>query len=133
MRVTKLSLWVLLFSTVLYFETHTCTVHCQINPAYLFLTMQTLDGDFFDQLRGYFTTLGQVEVDACKNAMLGFETVVSQANTVSWIVISDVANMNFSSSSSEASMLTFYSSLSRYNPTSDHSNYAKKWFLRSLP
>lgn len=95
--------------------------------------MQTLDGDFFDQLRGYFTTLGQVEVDACKNAMLGFETVVSQANTVSWIVISDVANMNFSSSSSEASMLTFYSSLSIYNPTSDHSNYAKKWFLRSLP
>lgn len=49
----------------------------------LFLIMQTLDGDFFDQLRGYFTTLGQVEVDACNNAMLGFETVVSHANTVS--------------------------------------------------
>ena len=58
-------------------------MHCQINSAYLFLTIQTLDGDFFDQLRGYFTTLGQVEVDACKNAVLGFETVVSQANTVS--------------------------------------------------
>ena len=47
------------------------------------LNIQTLDGDFFDQMRGYFTTLGQVEVDACKNAMAGFETVVSQANTVS--------------------------------------------------
>ena len=58
-------------------------MHCQINPAHLFLAMQTLDGDFFDQLRGYFTTLGRVEVDACKNAMLGFETVVSHANTVS--------------------------------------------------
>ncbi|KAL9973934.1 hypothetical protein ACROYT_G020455 [Oculina patagonica] len=44
--------------------------------------MSTLDGDFFDQLRGYFTTLGQVEVDACKNAMPGFETVVSHANTI---------------------------------------------------
>ena len=33
-------------------------------------------------MRGYFTTLGQVEVDACRNAMAGFETVVSQANTV---------------------------------------------------
>lgn len=47
------------------------------------LNIQTLDGDFFDQMRGYFATLGQVEVDACKNAMAGFETVVSQANTVS--------------------------------------------------
>ena len=46
--------------------------------------IQTLDGDFFDQLRGYFTTLGQVEVDACKDAMSGFETVVSHANTVSY-------------------------------------------------
>ena len=33
-------------------------------------------------MRGYFTTLGQLEVDACRNAMDGFETLVSQANTV---------------------------------------------------
>jgi len=58
-------------------------VQWQINHADLFPILQTLDGDFFDQLRGYFTTLGQVEVDACKIAMLGFETVVSHANTVS--------------------------------------------------
>ena len=58
-------------------------MHYQINHADLFFTIQTLDGDFFDQLRGYFTTLGQVEVDACKNAILGFETVVSHGNTVS--------------------------------------------------
>lgn len=45
-------------------------------------SIQTLDGDFFDQMRDYFTTLGQVEVDACRNAMAGFQTVVSQANTV---------------------------------------------------
>ncbi|KAJ7393080.1 F-BAR and double SH3 domains protein 2 [Desmophyllum pertusum] len=44
--------------------------------------MSTLDGDFFGQLRGYFTTLGQVEVDACRNAMPGLETVVSHANTI---------------------------------------------------
>lgn len=44
--------------------------------------VQSLDGDFFDKMRGYFTTLGQLEVDACKNAMDGFETIVSQANTV---------------------------------------------------
>lgn len=67
-----------------------------INHADLFLTIQTLDGDFFDQLRGYFTTLGQVEVDACKNAMPGFETVVSHANTVSSIVINrDVFQMKW--------------------------------------
>ncbi|XP_074620153.1 F-BAR and double SH3 domains protein 2-like isoform X2 [Acropora palmata] len=45
--------------------------------------MTSLDGDFFDKMRGYFTTLGQLEVDACKNAMDGFETIVSQANTIS--------------------------------------------------
>lgn len=78
---------------LLYILKHTCTVHCQINMTDLFLIMQTLDGDFFDQLRGYFTTLGQVEVDACKNAMLGFETVVSHANTVSWIVFNDGVKM----------------------------------------
>ena len=48
----------------------------------IFLITQTLDGDFFDQMRGYFTTLGQLEVDAGRNATAGFETVVSQANTV---------------------------------------------------
>ena len=52
---------------------------------FVLLNIQTLDGDFFDQMRGYFTTLGQVEVDACKNAMAGFEMVVSQANTVSMV------------------------------------------------
>lgn len=78
---------------LLYILKHTCTVHCQINMTDLFLIMQTLDGDFFDQLRGYFTTLGQVEVDACNNAMLGFETVVSHANTVSWIVFNDGVKM----------------------------------------
>lgn len=44
--------------------------------------MSTLDGDFFDQMRGYFATLGELEVDACKNARAGFESVVSQANTI---------------------------------------------------
>ena len=48
-------------------------------------SVQTLDGDFFDQLRGYFTTLGQVEVDACKNAITGFEAVVYHAKTVSGV------------------------------------------------
>ena len=33
-------------------------------------------------MRVYFATLGELEVDACKNAMAGFESVVSQANTV---------------------------------------------------
>ena len=33
-------------------------------------------------MRGYFATLGELEVDACRNAIAGFESVVSQANTV---------------------------------------------------
>ena len=49
---------------------------------HVFISIQTLDGDFFDQMRGYFATLGELEVDACKNARAGFESVVSQANTV---------------------------------------------------
>ncbi|XP_068718936.1 F-BAR and double SH3 domains protein 2-like [Montipora capricornis] len=44
--------------------------------------MTSLDGDFFDKMRGYFTTLGQLEVDASRNAMAGFESVVSQANSI---------------------------------------------------
>lgn len=39
----------------------------------------------FDQMRGFLTTLGQVEVDASRAAITGFETVVSNAKTVSGI------------------------------------------------
>lgn len=44
--------------------------------------MSTLDGDFFDQMRGFLTTLGQVEVDACRAAITGFEALVSNAKTI---------------------------------------------------
>lgn len=36
-------------------------------------------------MRGFLTTLGQVEVDASRAAITGFETVVSNAKTVSGI------------------------------------------------
>lgn len=44
--------------------------------------MSTLEGDLFDQMRGFLTTLGQVEVDASRAAITGFETVVSNAKTI---------------------------------------------------
>ena len=46
------------------------------------ICFQLQEGDFHDQMRNCFNTLGQLEVDGGDSTKIGFQAVVHQANTV---------------------------------------------------